>query len=131
MGAARPQPTDEPSPGVPRVRPPSLIQSVALSLSMTSARNLPCHDKQQVGNLLWHEAQFRGPDAAAPCELPEGQLGDVDHTFINRSIYWHTFTTNATAHPSALQIAGPTPPPPVHVAPAKRGALRATPSTGN
>jgi hypothetical protein len=89
-----------------------------------------CHDRQAVGHLVWHEARFTGPVAGSQCELPEGQHGQLEHIFENRSIYPQVFSTTAATTPSALTIAGPSSPPPVQVPAARTGPLRKTPSKG-
>jgi hypothetical protein len=80
-------------------------------------------------HLVWHEVNFRGPDAAQPCELPENKQGVVEHTFINGSIYKQTFATTISTSPAALHVPGPPSPPPVVVGPAKKGPLRSHPTT--
>jgi hypothetical protein len=59
-----------------------------------------------VGHFLWPEVQFHGPDGNRPCELPEGQQGQVEQVFINGSIYPQTFTTTAMTRPAALTFVG-------------------------
>jgi hypothetical protein len=98
--------------------------------AVMAGHGAPCSDTQVVGHLLVHEVRFTGPVGGQQCELPEGQHGQVEHVFENRSIYPHTFNTTATVTPGALAVVGPPSPPPVTVPSARRGPLRATPGKG-
>jgi hypothetical protein len=90
----------------------------------------PCKVKRLVGHLVWHEVSFIGPGTTCPGNLPENGRGDVDHLFVNGSIYPQTFVTTVSTQPGALAVVGLASPPAVLVPQCTTGPIRTKPSTG-